>query len=243
MLEQTEGIQVVVFKKVVVGVIAAVLLVAGGACGAAALWAYDTFGSNGVMRFDAGTITPGPLARATIVDIDRFGATVPYIGQYGRTTLSVSSGERGDPSDTLFIGAAATSAVDEYLRSTPYAVGIRDGDAWITRDVPGVRVPELPREQEFWLAEAVGARPAIAMPAERPLTVVLMHPATVPTGPVTLSIDFTLPDASTWILGLAIAAAVLVLLSLLLFVLLFRMRRRPGRHQVGARGGSHAAHG
>lgn len=230
-------------KKVIVGLLAVLFLAAAVALGGTALWTYATFGSNGVLRFDAGTITPGPSARATIVDVDRFGATVPYIGDFGKTTLAVSSGERGDPTDTIFIGAAATPEVDAYLKATPYTVGIRDGDSWTTRDVPGVAKPALPREQSFWLDQAVGARPDITVPSERPLTLVVMHPSTIPTGPITLTIDFTVPDASTWILVMSVSAGVLALISLLLFVLLVRMLRRRGRHESGATRGSHAADG
>lgn len=230
-------------KKVLLGILAALLLVAGGALGAAAVWAYGTLGPDGVMRFDAGTISPGPQDHATIVDIDRFSATVPYIGELGTITLSISSGERGDPADTLFLGAAATTDVDAYLKGTAYAVALKDGDEWTTRAVPGEATPALPREQTFWIAQGVGAQPAIPVPPDRPLTLVMMHPSTVPTGPVTLSILFTVPQASNWVLGMAIAAGVLVLLAVLLVVLIVRMRTRRGRHQVGSSPRSHAADG
>jgi hypothetical protein len=226
-----KGKPAVVIKRILVGLLAAVLLIAGGAAGAAAIWAYSTFGMSGLMSFDAGTISPGPSARSTILDIDKFGATVPYIGAYGTTTLSVSTGEPGDSSETLFIGAAKTADVDAYVKGTPYAVAIREGTEWTTRDVPGVGEPELPRTQSIWTVQAVGARPAIVVPDERPLTLVVMHPSTIPSGPVSLSIDFTVKNASEWITGLAIASGILLLLGVLALVVLFRMRGHKGRHQ------------
>jgi hypothetical protein len=220
-----------VIKRILVGLLAAVLLLAGGVAGAAAIWAYSTFGMKGLMSFDAGTITPGATAKSTILDIDKFGATVPYIGAYGTTTLSASTGQPADPTETLFIGAASTSDVDAFVKGTPYAVAIREGTQWTTREVPGVTNPPLPRTQTFWQAQAVGARPAIVVPEQRPLTLVIMHPSGIPSGPVTLRIDFTVRNASQWITGLAIASGILLLLGILALVVLFRMRGRRGRHQ------------
>ena len=225
------GTPAVVIKRILVGLLAAVLLIAGGIAAAAAIWAYSTFGMKGLMSFDAGTITPGPTAASTILDIDKFGATVPYIGAYGATSLSVTTNQTGDPTETLFIGAARTSDVDVYVKGTPYAVAIRQGSEWTTREVPGVATPALPRTQTFWQAQAVGARPAIVVPEERPLTLVIMHPSGIPSGPVTLNIDFTVRNASQWITGLAIAAGILLVLGVLALVILFRMRGSRGRHQ------------
>jgi hypothetical protein len=225
-----------VVKRILVGLLAAVLLVAGGVAAAAAIWAYSTFGMNGRMSFDAGTITPGQAATATILDIDKFGATVPYIGAYGTTTLSASTDEPGDPTATLFMGAAKTESVDAFVKGTPYAVAIRDGSQWTTRDVPGTGQPELPRTQSFWDVQAVGARPAIVVPDQRPLTLVIMHPSGIPTGPVTLSIDFTVRNASQWITGLAIASGILLVLGIIALVVMFRMGGRKGRHRDHAPG-------
>ena len=225
-----KGTFAVVIKKILMGLLAVILLLAGGIAAAAAIWSYSTFGMDGQMSFDAGTISPGPVARSTILDVDRFGATVPYIGKYGTTTLSVSGEEPGDGTTTLFIGAAPTPEVDAYVKGTPYAVAFRDGDAWTTRDVPGTSPPALPRTQTFWTAQAVGARPAIVVPEERPLTLVLMHPSALPSGPLTLSIDFTVHNASRWITGLAIAAGVLLVLGIIALVMVFRVGGRKGRH-------------
>ncbi|MDQ5975903.1 MAG: hypothetical protein QG661_3112, partial [Actinomycetota bacterium] len=170
-------------KRIIVVIVAIVMLAAGVACATAAVWVNGAFDENGVMRFDAGTIEPGADARSVIVDVDRFGATIPYIGQFGTTRLSVRTGERADPSDTLFFGAASTSDVDAFVKGSAYAVALRSGSEWTTRDVPGALVPPLPRPQPFWLAEDVGREPAIVVPQDRPLTLLVMHPSGIPTGP------------------------------------------------------------
>jgi asparagine N-glycosylation enzyme membrane subunit Stt3 len=220
-----------VVKKILLGLLAAVLLLVGGALGAAAIWAYSTFGSNGLMSFSAGTITPGPQAKSLLLDVDRFGATVPYLQDYGTTTLSASTLQSGDPTQTLFLGAAPTPDVDAFVKGSPYAVAVRQGDSWTTRDVPGLAPPGLPTEQTFWLASGLGPRPSITVPTQRPLTLLIMHPSGLPTGPVAITIDFTVRNASTWIAGLAIASAGCLLLGIATLILLGRIRSHRGRHQ------------
>lgn len=228
-------------KRVIVGFLAVLLIAAGLATGATAVWANQVFGSDGILAFDAGTITPDDGSGATIVDVDRFGATVPYLEEIGVTTLSVTTGERGDPSDTLFIGAGPTPDVDAYLKGTPYSVAIREGDSWVTRQVPGVSPAAPPRQQDLWLTNAVGSPAAIAIPDERPITLVVMHPAGLPSGPVTLSIDFTVPDAANYIAGLIAAAVILLLIGLILLFVAVRVLRKRGRHEFDPSAGAHAA--
>ncbi len=224
-------------KRVILGIFALLLIAAGAGAGVIAAWANGEFGPAGAMTFDAGTIVPAEGSQATVIDIERFDATIPFIGPLGTTTLSVSTGEAADPSDTLFIGAGSTADVDAYLKGAPYTVAIRSGSAWTTREVPGGVSPPLPREQDFWLEDAVGRHPDISVPDQRPLTVAVMHPAGLPTGPVTLGIDFRVPDAASWIRGFAIASVVLLLLGAILLVVAVRGGRRRagrGRHEAGA---------
>jgi hypothetical protein len=224
---------ITVVGRAVLGVVGVLLLIAGLAAGGAAAWASAVFGSDGALRSDAGTVTPVPGTIATIIDVDRFGATVPYVGALGRTSLSVTSGDTGDPSDTVFLGAARTPAVDAYLRGTPYSVAIREGDAWSVRAVPGTSLPALPREQDLWITDDVGRRASIEVPPERPLTLVLMHPSALPSSQLVLTVDVTLPAVTTWVVWLLVAAAVLIALGVLLLLLSFRRRRGPGRHVAG----------
>ena len=221
-------------KRVLTAIVAVLLLIAGGALAAAAGWVHTAFDESGTMRFDAGTITPGPDARSTVIDVATFGATVPYIGEFGSTRLSVTTGERGDPSDVLFIGAASTDDVDAFVKGSPYAVALRIGSEWITKEVPGALIPPLPRDQPFWLAQEVGPNPGLVVPSDRPLTLLIMHPAGIPSGPLTLSIDFTIPLAARWSLGLAIAAGVLLIVGVVLLIVVARMRGRRGRHEFDA---------
>jgi hypothetical protein len=219
--------------RVVLGVGGVLLLLAGLAAGGLAAWASTVFGSDGALSIDAGTVTPAAGSLATIVDVDRFSATVPYVGALGTPSLAVSSGDAGDPSDTLFVGAAGTPAIDAYLKGTPYSVAIREGGTWTVRAVPGTSVPVLPRDQDLWIADDVGRRASIEVPQERPLTLVLMHPSAIPSGPLALTVDFTVPGVTTWVGWLLAAAGVLLGLGALLLVLALRRRRSRGRHAAG----------
>jgi hypothetical protein len=135
----------------------------------------------------------------------------------------------------VFLGAAGTAAVDAYLKGTPYSVAVREDGGWSVREVPGVALPPLPRDQDFWLTDDVGRRASVEVPAERPLTLVLMHPSAIPSGPLSLTIDFTVPGVVTWVVWLLAAAAVLIIAGAVLLVVAVRLRRRPaGRHAAGA---------
>lgn len=222
-------------KRVVLLVVAGILLVVSAALGLAAAWGYSALGPDGVMRFGLGTITPDSTAQATIIDVDRYSLSIPYIQSLGTVTLEATTGETGDPSDVLFLGAAATPDVDSYLRGTPYSVAVRVGDEWQTRQVPGSGTAAPAREQAFWLAAAVGREPAIQVPDQRPLTLVVTHPAGLPTGPFALRFGFTVPDAPTWILVMAAVAAVLLIVAIVLVIIAFRVKtapRRRGKHEA-----------
>jgi hypothetical protein len=216
--------------RVVLGVAGVLLLLAGLAAGGLAAWASAVFGSDGALSLDAGTITPAPGTLATIVDVDRFSATVPYVGGLGTASLAVGSGDAGDPSDTVFLGAAGTPAVDAYLKGTPYSVAIREADTWTVREVPGASVPPLPRDQGLWITDDVGRRASIQVPQERPLTLVLMHPSAIPSGPLTLTVDFAVPGVTTWVTWLLAAAGLLLVLGTVLLLVAIRRRRSTGRH-------------
>ena len=219
-------------KRIVLGLVAAVLILAAGVLGALAGWAHLTFADGGVIAFDAGTLTPGPTDTAVIVDVDRFGASIPYLDSVGTTALSAHPAGAGDPTATVFLGAASTADVDAYIKATSYAVAIRGQGGWELREIPGSAVPAPPGDQGFWIAEAVGRTASIGVPATRPLTLVMMNPSAVPVGPVSLTIDVAVPGVSSWVLGLGIAAVVLLIVGVVLLVLALRSPRAPGRHEA-----------
>jgi hypothetical protein len=223
-----------VVRRVVLTVLGVICVLGGLAAGAAAVWSVAVLGSDGVLRYGAGTITPGTASQATIIDVDRFSVSVPVVGALGDTTLSVTAPSAADPAAGAFIGAGTTRDVDAYLAGVPYSVALRDGTDWNVTDVPGGQPPLPPPDQRFWLAADSGPRAAIAVPSERPLTLVLMTPDGSPTGVLALSVDVTIASAGTYELWLSVTAAVLVAVGAVLLFLAFHRRRPRGRHAAGA---------
>lgn len=221
-------------KRIALGLIAAVLILIAGACGAAAAWAYTTFRDGGAISTDLGSITPQPGATAILMDVDRFSTEVPYIGGLGRSELGVRSLDPAERATPLFLGAGATPDVDGYLSGTAYAVAVNEGSTWTVRAVPGAGIPASPTEQGLWLAQAVGQPAAISVPGSRPLTLVVMHPDASEIGPVQLSVDFRVATALTWALWLAVAAGILLIAGIVLLVLAVRRGAARGRHARGA---------
>jgi hypothetical protein len=223
-----------VVKRIVLRIAAGLLILSAVVVGVVAAWGYTTFAAGGGLNVALGTITPGAQDTSTIVDVDRFSVTVPFLGSLGSSRLAVAPGDAADPSAMVFMGAAPTSAVDAYVKGTAYAVAIREGSEWTVREVPGSLAPQPPVDQSFWLAQDVGPAARISVPADRPLTLLIMNPNGLPGGPLDLSIDVTVPTASTWVLWLSVAAGVLFIVGIGLLLLARRGRRRRGKHAAGA---------
>lgn len=221
-------------RRLLLAVLALLLLAGGGAAIVGGVWLLGTFGSDGVLRGSLGRIEPVPGTLATIVDVDRFAVDVSLPEGLSETRLSV----RPVQGDVLFLGAAPTADLDSYLAGSPYTVAARTGTTWETREVPGERPVDLPGPAAWWLAIDQGPQPAISVPAERPLTIVVAHPGAQPTGPIDVSYEVLLPQARAWAIGLFVAGGVLVLLGLAAAVGAVLLGRRRGRHQ---RRGAHAA--
>lgn len=213
-------------RRVTLGLLAALALLSGVACGVAAVWTALVLGSaDGVLRYEIGAVTAGADSASLILDVDRFEADVPYIASWGETSFAVQS----ESGTALFLGAAPTPQADAYLRGVPYSVGVRSAGEWQVRDVPGVTQAQPPAEQAIWIEQAEGARPAISIPTTRPVTLVILPTDGGTLGRVDLGVDFTVPEVARYILWLSIASVMLVLLGLLL-VFLAIQRLRPGKH-------------
>lgn len=219
-------------SRIILATVGGILIVVGVIAGATAIWGYTSIGTDGLVRIPAGSITPGEDARATIIDVDTFSVSAPYVGGLGSSELVVTS-PQATAEQPLFIGAAATADADAYLGGVPYAAAFRDGGDWTVREVPGGLQPPDPASGR-WLAQASGIAPGIVVPSQRPLSLVVLAPAGNPLGTFDLAVAFSIPDASSWLLGLAIAAGVLIALGALLLVLGLRRRRALGKHAAGA---------
>ena len=216
-------------RRIILAVIGGLLILAGVASGVVAAWGYTSIGSDGVVHLPIGTVSPDESARAAIVDVGTFAVSAPYVGSLGRSELVVTS---ATPGRTVFVGAAATPAADAYLAGVPYSAAFREGDAWSVRSVPGGQPLPAPASGP-WLAQATGASAGISVPEQRPLSLVVADPTGEPVGAFDLAVAFRIPDASSWLLGLAIAAGVLIVAGGVLLFLGLRRRRALGKHAAG----------
>lgn len=221
-------------KRALLGVVGVLLILAGTVLGSLAGWGYLTFANGGSLRFDLGTVVPGTSDTAIVLDVARFGASIPYLDAIGETQLAAHSAQPDGAGTPLFVGAASTSDADAYVRGTPYAVGLRDATGWQVRQIPGAQ-PLPAATATPWLAQATGPTALVDVPTTRPLTVVVTRTDGAPVGAVALAADFAVPTAQTWALWAGVAALVLLIVGVVLLVLAFRRRRRPrGAHEAGA---------
>jgi hypothetical protein len=221
-----------VVKRVLLGIVGALLVLVAAVVGSFAAWGYLTFGNGGSLRYDLGTVVPGATDTSIVVDVDRFGASIPYLDAIGETQLAARSAQPGGEGTSLFVGAARTPDADAFVKGTPYAVGIRTADGWQVRQIPGGSA--LPATTAVpWLSQASGSTALLDVPTSRPLTLVVARSDGAPVGAVLLGADFAVPTARTWAMWLGIAAAVVLIVGIVLLVVAVRRRRPRGAHEAG----------
>ena len=219
-------------KRVLLGTVGALLVLVAAVVGSFAAWGYLTFGNGGSLRYDLGTVVPGATDTSIVVDVDRFGASIPYLDAIGETQLAARSAQPGGEGTSLFVGAARTPDADAFVKGTPYAVGIRTADGWQVRQIPGGSA--LPATTAVpWLSQASGSTALLDVPTSRPLTLVVARSDGAPVGAVLLGADFAVPTARTWAMWLGIAAAVVLIVGIVLLVVAVRRRRPRGAHEAG----------
>ena len=219
-------------KRVLLGIVGALLVLVAAVVGSFAAWGYLTFGNGGSLRYDLGTVVPGATDTSIVVDVDRFGASIPYLDAIGETQLAARSAQPGGEGTSLFVGAARTPDADAFVKGTPYAVGIRTADGWQVRQIPGGSA--LPATTAVpWLSQASGSTALLDVPTSRPLTLVVARSDGAPVGAVLLGADFAVPTARTWAMWLGIAAAVVLIVGIVLLVVAVRRRRPRGAHEAG----------
>ncbi len=219
-------------KRVLLGIVGALLVLVAAVVGSFAAWGYLTFGNGGSLRYDLGTVVPGAADTSIVVDVDRFGASIPYLDAIGETQLAARSAQPGGEGTSLFVGAARTPDADAFVKGTPYAVGIRTADGWQVRQIPGGSA--LPATTAVpWLSQASGSTALLDVPTSRPLTLVVARSDGAPVGAVLLGADFAVPTARTWAMWLGIAAAVVLIVGIVLLVVAVRRRRPRGAHEAG----------
>lgn len=137
----------------VVGLVALVLLVAGGI----ALWANGQKGDDGYLATGSDRFATSTYALATEnLDVDSQGpGWLINADRYGKVRLKVDS-RAGKP---VFVGIAPTSAVTRYLRDTSHATVTDVSYSPFRAEYRTQRAggpAALPGDQRFWVASAHG---------------------------------------------------------------------------------------
>ena len=210
-------------KRVLVGLLAALLVVTGCAIGAGAWWLWDTFGGPDGARRDLGSIPVPAGTTALVVDIDRISATVPDVSLKGDPALLI-----GDRTRPTSVYAASRTAVDDFLDGTPYAAAALAAGAWRVSNVPGTaRLADPARTR--WIASASGAPAALPIGALSPASLIIVPAPGATSVPIALSLR--VPDVRTLAIASGAIAVLLVATGiLLLWVAAFAIRPR-GRHE------------
>ena len=204
------------------------LIIVGLAAGAAALVAYGLFGTTETVTLPAGRITSSSQASAIVLDVDRWDTALPVVAG-DRHVAAVFRSVDGGP---LFAGLGTRSDIDAYLLGTPTTIAERDGDRWLTVDVPGAQLPGPPQLAPVWIRSGTGSQAQVWVDGVLPATITVMRPTPSAGLDVLVDVRTMIPGVSRVIAGLAIIAAALVSLGIVLIVIGARHRAAqspPGR--------------
>lgn len=213
-------------RKVILIVVGALLVVAGIGVGATAVVVHQSIGDAGRLEVPLGTLTPTGGTGTVVVDVEGFSADLPYLSSWATPRLQASS------SQSIFLGAGAPADVDALLRGSSYSVARTSGGTWELTTVPGTAPSAAVAQQTFWWATDHGTTASIAVPAKRPLTLVLSSADGRPLGPVSLTAVVLVPTVAAAYPGVLIGSGSAVLLGIVLIVIGSVLRRRRGRHEA-----------
>lgn len=134
---------------VLAGILVLLLGVAAAALGGAVLSYFGTEGRHDVPVAEVRTEGAALYVRA-------FGLDQELIPE---GTFDVTLSASAPSGEEVFLGVGRAEDVQKYLTGVPYDAGTElvDG-AFVTNQIPGLRVPAPPPgEQEFWVAQASGS--------------------------------------------------------------------------------------
>ena len=141
-------------RRVILGVLGAILILVGAGSAFSGAVLVGAFGPDG--RVDSPTIRLTTSSAALTSDVARIDADLPEGVNFAQIHLSATSLE----GDDVFIGVGPAREVLSYLAGSPYDVvsGI-DGrtDSAELRRVSGTGTPPPPTSESFWLAQSFGA--------------------------------------------------------------------------------------
>ncbi len=216
-------------RKVVLGLIGALLILAGGgACVAGALVG-GVFGRDGVVRSEPIRVTADVAALTT--DVVQIDAGLPRTEGIAAVELSARAVDGG----RVFVGIGRADRVRTYLAGTPYAVvsgidGSPGSDAGVSlRIIDGSDRPTPPAAEDFWVASAVGSNQQRLQWSPEPgrfVAVIMTADASIPVD-AQVSAGLSVPWAFPVAIAVVVAGLILVALGAIALFLGFRRTHQP----------------
>jgi hypothetical protein len=142
-------------------------------------------------------------------------SSIPVPQDLGSLTLTVTARD-GRP---MFVGAAQSSDVDNYLTGAPYdvVVDLTAGEKATTRKVPGGQQPQKPDSQSFWTAKSSGAPASLTARLSPGTTLVVMNADAAPEIDADVVVTLRVPKVWTYAWIVAGVGLLLLVLAVLLF--------------------------
>ena len=208
-------------KRVVLGILGAVLGLVGLALLGGGAVLLTLFGTDGRAEIPIGAIASKDGRAVVMTDFEiSSDAPLPMDETWFDLQLEVT-GEQ-----PLFVGVAAKPDSLEYLQGVPYSLitGIdSSSDTFNETTIPGDRVPEAPEAQAVWTDKQVGTDVTVSWPvSDGDTTLVVMDEGGSRAVTADIAVLVTVAWAGSLGIGLIIAALVLLGVAIAVLVAAFR---------------------
>ncbi|HRY08479.1 MAG: hypothetical protein H6526_07780 [Actinobacteria bacterium] len=220
-------------KRLVLGILGAVLgLVGVGLLGAGAV-VLGLFGTDGRAEVPIGAVTSQAGRAVVVTDFEISSDTpLPVDEQWFDLQLEVRGQER------LFVGVAPKTDVLAYLQGVPYdlVTGIDSSQDTVNQtSIPGDRVPEAPADQGFWVDQESGRDVVVSWPvSDTDTTLVVMNEDASRAVSGDVSVLATISWAGSAAIGSVIAGLVVLVLAIVVLVWAFRSGSSQPAYPPGA---------
>jgi hypothetical protein len=216
-------------RRIVLGVLGAILIVVGGSSAFAGAVLVGAFGSDG--RVDSPSFRLTSSSTAFTSDVARLDADLPREVQLAQIHLQAASLS----GKNVFIGVGPARQVLAYLAGSPYDVvsGVDGRTSTVDlRRVPGAGEPPAPTAQSFWVARVSGTGQQSldwSLASGRYLFVIMNADGTAG-----VDVQARAGVSAPWVFGAGIAALVVGVLVVILGAVILALGLRAPRREAVA---------
>ena len=216
-------------RRIVLGVLGALLIVVGGSSAFAGAVLVGAFGSDGRVDSPGFRLTSGSTAFTS--DVARLDADLPREVQLAQIHLQAASLS----GKSVFIGVGPARQVLAYLAGSPYDVvsGVDGRTSTVDlRRVPGAGEPPAPTAQSFWVAQVSGSGQQTldwSLASGRYLFVIMNAD-----GAAGVDVQARAGVSAPWVFGAGVAALAVGVLVVILGAVMLALGLRAPRREVVA---------